>query len=136
MGQFRIDVFLNNISALNTKFCLHGAIDRYNANLGGQAILDGGHKITVLILACLLHWSSICTQKVKFRGVIFFLWLTKLLWFKGRIPAGNYMFKVYSRNTRTSYEICPELTIKTLDRRHLRRFGILLLTLNIFHTLF
>ena len=29
-----------------------------------------------------------------------------------RIPAGNYMFKVNSRNTRTRCEICSKLTIK------------------------
>ena len=28
-------------------------------------------------------------------------------------PAGNYMFKVNNRNTRTRSEICPKLTIKT-----------------------
>ena len=29
-------------------------------------------------------------------------------------PAVNYMFKVNNRNTRTSFEICSKLTIKTL----------------------
>ena len=47
-------------------------------------------------------------------------------------PAGNYMFKVNNRKTRTRWEICSKLTIKTP--------GVvlvsLLLTLNIFHTLF
>ena len=43
--------------------------------------------------------------------------------------AGNYMFKVNSRNTRTRCEICSKLTIKTI-------IVSLLLTLNIFHTLF
>ena len=33
-------------------------------------------------------------------------------------PAGNYMFKVNNRNTRTMCEICSNLTIETLDRRH------------------
>ena len=28
-------------------------------------------------------------------------------------PAGNYMFKVNKKNTRTKCEICSELTIKT-----------------------
>ena len=32
-------------------------------------------------------------------------------------PAGNYMFKVNNRNTRTRYEICSKLTIKTPERR-------------------
>ena len=30
----------------------------------------------------------------------------------GHSPAGNYMFKVNKRNTRTRCEICSELTIK------------------------
>ena len=33
-------------------------------------------------------------------------------------PAGNYMFKVNSRNTRTRCEICSKLRIKTPERRH------------------
>ena len=36
-------------------------------------------------------------------------------------PAGNYMFKVNNRNTRTRYEICSKLTIKIPERRHWRR---------------
>ena len=31
----------------------------------------------------------------------------------GRVPAGNYLFKVSSRNTRTRCEISSKLTIKT-----------------------
>ena len=31
-------------------------------------------------------------------------------------PAGNYMFKVNNRNTRTRYEICSKLTIETLEQ--------------------
>ena len=32
-------------------------------------------------------------------------------------PAGNYMFKVNDRNTRTRFEICSKLKIKTPERR-------------------
>ena len=32
-------------------------------------------------------------------------------------PAGNYMFKVNNRNTRTRCEICSKLTIKIPERR-------------------
>ena len=32
-------------------------------------------------------------------------------------PAGNYMFKVKNRNTRTRCEICSKLTMKTPERR-------------------
>ena len=51
----------------------------------------------------------------------------KRLWdYDMNVPAGNYMFKVNNRNTRTRYEMCSKLTIKIS----------LLLTLNIFNTLF
>ena len=39
-------------------------------------------------------------------------------------PAGNYMFKVNYRNTRTRCEICSKLTIKTSERHHWRRSGV------------
>ena len=44
------------------------------------------------------------------------------------LPAGNYMFKVNNRNTRTRCEICSKLIIKIPER--------LLLTLNVFYILF
>ena len=33
-------------------------------------------------------------------------------------PAGNYMFKVNNRNSRTRCELCSKLTIKIPERRH------------------
>ena len=39
-------------------------------------------------------------------------------------PAGNYMFKVNNRNTRTSRELCSKLTIMTPERCHWRRSGV------------
>ena len=45
-------------------------------------------------------------------------------------PAGIYLLKVNNRNTRTRCEICSKLTINTPELVYL------LLTLNIFHTLF
>ena len=39
-------------------------------------------------------------------------------------PAGNYIFKVNNRNTKTKCEICSKLTIKIPERRHWRRSGI------------
>ena len=38
------------------------------------------------------------------------------------IPAGNYMFKVNSRNTRTWCEICSKLKIKIPEQRLSRRY--------------
>ena len=34
------------------------------------------------------------------------------------------MFKVNNRDTRTRFEICSKLTMKTLERRHWRRSGV------------
>ena len=39
-------------------------------------------------------------------------------------PAGNYMFKINNRNTRTRCEMCSKLTIKTPERRHWRHSGV------------
>ena len=39
-------------------------------------------------------------------------------------PAGNYMFKVNNRNTRTRYEICSKLTIKTRERDQYLRSSV------------
>ena len=36
----------------------------------------------------------------------------------------NYMFQVNNRNTRTMYEICSKLTMKTPERRHWRHLGV------------
>ena len=36
----------------------------------------------------------------------------------GRCPAGNCMFKVNKRNTKTRCEICSKLTIKTPERHY------------------
>ena len=33
------------------------------------------------------------------------------------IPAVNYMFKINNRSTRTRFEVCSKLTIKTPERR-------------------
>ena len=40
------------------------------------------------------------------------------------VPAGNYMFKVNNRSTRTGREIFSELTIKAPDRRHWCRSSV------------
>ena len=40
------------------------------------------------------------------------------------ITAGNYMFKVKNRNTRTRCEMCSKFTIKTPERRLRRRSGV------------
>ena len=46
--------------------------------------------------------------------------------------AGNYMFKVNGRNTRTRCEICSELTIKTPERGQWHRSGVFIV--NFEHT--
>ena len=39
-------------------------------------------------------------------------------------PAGNYMFKVNNRNSKTGCEIYSRLTIKTPERHHCGRSGV------------
>ena len=50
-------------------------------------------------------------------------------------PASIYLLKFHNRNTRTRFEICLKIT-KTPEGRHGAVLMSLLLTLNIFHTLF
>ena len=49
-------------------------------------------------------------------------------------PANIYLFQFSKRNTRKRCGICSKLTLKTPGRRRCRS-GVLLLTLDIFHTL-
>ena len=48
----------------------------------------------------------------------------------GRCPAGNYMFKVNKRNTKTRCEICSKLTIKIPEHISHLVLVFLLLTLS------
>ena len=51
-------------------------------------------------------------------------WL-QLAWVSScHFPAGNYMFKVNNKDTRTTCEICSKLTIKTPERHHRRSSGV------------
>ena len=52
------------------------------------------------------------------------------------LQANIYLFKANNRDTRKKYEIYSALMIKTLERRHRHHSGVLLLSLNIFHTFF
>ena len=42
------------------------------------------------------------------------------------IPTVNYIFKVNNRNTSRRCETCSKLTIKTPERRHWRRSGVVI----------
>ena len=68
-------------------------------------------------------------KMVSLKGMPCILSLSSILDYYS--PTGNYIFKVNSRNTRTRYEVCSKLKIKTPEPL----FWSLLLTLNIFHTL-
>ena len=43
-------------------------------------------------------------------------------------PAGNNMFKINDRNTRTRCEICSKLTIKTPEWRRWHRSGVFIVS--------
>ena len=45
-------------------------------------------------------------------AAVFYFSLYKFIW---RDPAKNYLFKVNSRNTKEKSEICPKLTINTVE---------------------
>ena len=45
-------------------------------------------------------------------------------------PASIYSLKVDNRNTRTRYEICSKLTIKTSERRHWCFCGVLIVNVD------
>ena len=46
-----------------------------------------------------------------------------LSWIFSNNPAGNYMFKVNNKNTRTRCEICSKLTIK-IPEQQWHRFDV------------
>ena len=53
--------------------------------------------------------SSIC--KIGDFYFSFLIWVQSMQGWTATTPAGNYMFKVYNRNTRTRCEICSKLTL-------------------------
>ena len=67
---------------------------------------------------------------------IFKPYLMKIKLFISYYYIGIYLLKVKNKSFRTRCEICSKLTINTPERRHWSHLVSLLLTLNIFHTLF
>ena len=66
------------------------------------------------VLSCKLSRQSSRSDKIKKIDTILFDYpLSKT---EVNVPVGNYMFKVSNRNTRTRWEICSKLTIKTPKR--------------------
>ena len=58
------------------------------------------------------HWGSDCLSSHVPNNII----RQKLKWYTF-YPAGNYMFKVNKRNTRTRCEICSKLALRTSERQ-------------------
>ena len=58
-----------------------------------------------------INWITSCRESEDFIQIKVLL---------KHLPAGNYMFKVNNKNTRTRCEICSKLTIKTPERRKWR----------------
>ena len=77
-----------------------------------------------------IHTICLILIQLIFIGFIYFLY--SLIYLKMIpddklhfvYPAGNYMFKVNNRSTRTRCEICSKLIIKTPERRHWRRSSV------------
>ena len=84
-----------------------------------QIICLYAQKALVLNLIAKLNCFLFHTNKKKI--VLCFIQLSVGISKRGQfftvIPAGNYMFKVDKRNTRTRCEICLKLTVKIPERR-------------------
>ena len=135
----RINIFLNNLM-LTSPVTSNTFLLWYFDFTSGFHInsVDTGRKLNVhkmfrrrsgrlLNVLCSFNLRPVSTGLKTFDWVL----ITPLCNSK-TFPADIYLLKVNSRNTRTRYEICSELTIKTPERRQVS----LLLALNIFHTLF
>ena len=79
----------------------------------------------VICATCKQIFKSLCNYCVVIKEKRFIYFSLKIIdcfmnsyrtAVKRNWPAGNYMFKVNKRNTRTRCEICSKLTIKTLER--------------------
>ena len=82
----------------------------------------------ILLIPMMLHITNVhCYFK-------WWLWVP-MRW---SLPVNIYLFKDNNGNTRKRCEICSKLIIKTYEQRHWRDVVLLslLLTLNIYHTLF
>ena len=81
------------------------------------------------VLESLLN-SQACYFSRFFTG----FWFLKTSW---KVSFCIHLFKVDTVDTRIMYQICSKLTIKKLGWRYWPRPGVfMLLTLNVFHTLF
>ena len=83
-------------------------------------------NISSPVFTFFLHFNSLNTRSTS-TSSLFDIFIVV-------IPDGNYILKV-NRKIRTRCEICSKLTIKIPERRGVILVS-LLLTLNIFHTLF
>ena len=94
----------------------------------------------VKYVTCGNIYCSFGKKRIRYNCSIFPVW-TSVMPFNHTFllfhnPVSICMFKVNNRNTKPRFEICSKLTIKTPERRQWDRSVSLLLTLNIFHTLF
>ena len=90
-------------------------------------------KITTVLDQQLCHaiWRSFIFLKGIERNFNHGTYLTIYHFNVDVIPVGNYMFKVINRNTRNRCEKGSKLTIKTLERHHLRCSGVFIV--NVVH---
>ena len=69
-----------------------------------------------LVKFAILHTLSFNSRKLIGSVQQFMTFYLETFSRENYLPAGNYMFKVNNRNTRTRCEICSKLTIKTPER--------------------
>ena len=67
-----------------------------------------------------LEFTQACFLNSKVVIIFQFSWRANI--------ASIYLFKVNIRNTRTRYDICSKLTIKTPEQRHWSRSVVIIIT--------
>ena len=84
-----------------------------------------GNLIMLLRIAFFPRWYVACSFFCKANFLMLLLFSYFVIRTLVTCPAGDYIFKVNNRNTKTRCEICSKLTIKTPERRQWwRRSGV------------
>ena len=73
-------------------------------------------------IRCFLRiWSDLLKKFLMENFIFCVVWNMRLI---NNFLAGIYLVKINNRNTRTRYEICSKLTMKTPEWCHWRRSGV------------
>ena len=87
--------------------------------------------LSICLNSCIITSPSLYSLKIIRKPEVFYrkrsvAWqglITDILIYWSH-PANIYLYKINNKNTRIKFEICLKLTIKTPERRQLRRSGV------------